>query len=127
MEALAPLFSAAVGIASVSGVAHHVQHATTQGGLGRNSAVGLRTSITKSSDAAWAAGHQAAAPWLLACAYTGYLSGALTIASAVLAATGVFSAPGVLIVPAAGFAAVVVLLVVATAIAHSNGADAVGE
>lgn len=125
MEVLAPLLSAAVGIAAVSGVAHHIRNATMTGSLEKNSAVGLRTRVTKSSDVAWEAGHKAAAPWLLACAYTGYFSSALTIVFAVLAAVGGFSGVGVMIIPAAGFVAVVVILISATVIAHRSGKEAI--
>ncbi|WP_225943658.1 SdpI family protein [Nocardiopsis terrae] len=95
------------------------------GNLGKNSAVGLRTRITKSSDAAWESGHRAAAPWLLACAYTGYSSSVLTVVFAVVAAVGGFSGVGAMIIPAIGFVAVIIILVVATAIAHRAGKDAI--
>lgn len=127
MEVLASLLSAAAGLAAAAGVAHHIRQATMSGNLGRNSAVGLRTRITKSSDAAWESGHRAAAPWLLACAYAGYSSSALTIVFAALVAAGGFSGVGPMIVPALGFGAVVTILAVATVIAHRAGKDAVHE
>ncbi|WP_160168054.1 SdpI family protein [Nocardiopsis ganjiahuensis] len=95
------------------------------GNLGKNSAVGLRTRITKSSDTAWESGHRAAAPWLLACAYTGYSSSALTIVFAALTIAGVFSGVGAMIVPALGFTAVITILAIATVIAHRTGKDAI--
>lgn len=124
MEELGALFIASTGIASVSGLAHYIEHASANGSLDRNSAVGLRTRVTKSSDSAWEAGHKAAGPWLLACAYTGYISIALAIVSAVFMAAGESLGPGVMILPAFGFIAISFILSVATLIAHRSGKKA---
>ena len=47
---------------------------TRSGSLDRNALIGIRTSATLSSDAAWKAGHQAAQPALLTTAVTGVVT-----------------------------------------------------
>ncbi|MFD0773238.1 SdpI family protein [Streptomonospora algeriensis] len=124
MEALAVLLSAAVSIALVSGAAHYIKHATANGSLSRNFWIGLRTGTTMSSDAAWEAAHKAAAPWLTACAYTGYAASAAMIALAVYAATEEISVIGALMISAVGFAGVTIMTAIAAVIAHRGAKDA---
>ncbi|GAA4891196.1 SdpI family protein [Streptomonospora salina] len=125
MDQFGALAIAAVGLAQTSGIAHFIMYATANGSLARNSAIGLRTRATTSSDAAWDASHAAAAPWLRACAYSGYAAGALTVAGTVAAAVAGVPRPGaLLIVPGVGFAAVLALIVTAGVVADRAGRDA---
>jgi hypothetical protein len=118
------LFVAAVGILTLSGFSHFIRKSIANGTLYRNSAIGLRTRATTSSDVAWAAGHKAAGPWLSACAFTGYLMGAATAAGALVTIAADSVHPSVWLLPATGFVGVVALLVRATVIADKHGKNA---
>lgn len=97
-----------------------VGSAVGRGTISRNSAVGIRTRATQSSDQAWQAGHRAAAPWLYASAAVGVSVGVVSIAlSATLAAQGRTSA-AVLVVPLGG--AVVAMAVLVWATLKADGA-----
>ncbi|WP_152471742.1 SdpI family protein [Nocardiopsis gilva] len=127
MEESGALIFAAFGLAAVAGLAHYIRHATANGSLGRNSAIGLRTRITKSSDAAWMEGHREAAPWLTVCAVTGYVISVLTTGVAVVALSMGSVGSAVVILPASGFMAVIVILVIAAIVAGKGGKDAVNN
>ncbi len=77
-------------------------------GLERNSLIGIRTRATMASDDAWRAGHRAAAALLGVAAWS---SGGIGVTGTVLAIAGSWLA-GVAV--AAGYLALVVLLVTAT-------------
>jgi len=64
----------------------NMRRSVLAGAFGRNSAVGLRTRSTKSSDEAWERGHCAAAPWMLATVVT---VGLPALAAAALAISAV--------------------------------------
>ncbi|WP_034238772.1 SdpI family protein [Saccharomonospora iraqiensis] len=107
----------------VAGLVHWIRNATRDGNLGRNFAVGLRTKVTLSSDAAWEAGHRAAGPWLVRAAWTGYAAGAtaavLAVARALTDTTPVIA----LVVPGAGMLAMLALIVLGCRRADSAGRD----
>ncbi|RKN04612.1 SdpI family protein [Streptomyces radicis] len=124
MEEAGALLSAAIGLAMLSALTHFIRNAAAEGTLERNGAIGLRTRVTRSSDAAWRAGHRAAGPWLLACAVTGYAMAAGTAAGAVAAMSGGSVHPAFWTCPATGFVAVVALLIAATAVADRHGGGA---
>ncbi|WP_243791818.1 SdpI family protein [Saccharopolyspora gloriosae] len=84
------------------------------GNLGRNPAIGIRTRATKSSDAAWKAGHLAAGPWLMAAARTGYSGGAVTVVLALLLLTIGHDSPIALLVPCSATIAVIALVLIGT-------------
>ncbi|WP_017594423.1 SdpI family protein [Nocardiopsis potens] len=125
MQTLAPVLGIVAGTLALSGLAHYIKRAAASGALDRNSAIGLRTQVTKSSDTAWREGHRAAGPWLLACAWTGYFSSAAAIPFALAMGSEEGSAPAAMAVPATGFTAVVAVLAAATVVAHRRGRDAV--
>lgn len=120
------LFFAALGLLALSGLSHFIRSSIASGTLDRNSAIGLRTKATKSSDVAWVAGHKAAGPWLSACAGLGYLMGAATAVGALATIAADSVHPSMWFLPAAGFTGVVVLLVLATAVADRHGKNAAG-
>ena len=124
MEDLSGVISAAVGLLFLSGVVHFIKAATKNGTLGRGSAIGIRTEVTTSSDAAWEAGHLAAGPWLLGGALTGYFTALLSVALVVFGVLSESLGPAVLLVPGFGFLSVCVNLVVATRVANKSGAEA---
>lgn len=123
MEDLSGIVSASVGLLFLSGVLHFIKSATKSGVLDRNSAIGIRTRTTTSSDAAWEAGHHAAGPWLLAGALTGYFIALLSTVLTVFGALAGTLGPAALLVPGSGFLAVCVMLVVATVVANRSGAE----
>ncbi|WP_157745461.1 SdpI family protein [Nocardiopsis gilva] len=103
MEEVGVLLCSALGLAAVAGLTHYIKNAAENGSLDRNSTSGLRTRITKSSDVAWTAGHRAAAPWLMSCAFTGYFMSVLTVAAALVTVSMGSFGPAILILPASGF------------------------
>ncbi|MCY9784222.1 SdpI family protein [Nocardiopsis sp. EMB25] len=114
------------GLIVAAAAAHHVQNASAKGALERNVLIGLRTRATLASDRAWHEGHRAAGPWLTAAVRAGYATGLVTIV-ACLAAIAVDSAlPLAWAVGAAGYTALVALLITGTVKAHTV-AKAVSE
>ena len=113
-----------VGLLFLAGVLQTVKSQVSSGTLTRNSAVGIRTKATQSSDAAWEAGHRAAGPWLLASSITGAAAGvtAIVVAVALLATGG--ENPAVIAVPSAGLVAMMALLVTAAVKADSSAKNA---
>lgn len=91
-----------------------------KGSLSRNSAIGLRTKATLSSDQAWKDGHVAANPYLAAVVIVGAVA---VVTSVVLPfAIGVQDGkypPGLIAAPAIGLFLQVIVLVVATTKANS--------
>jgi hypothetical protein len=126
MEERGALFFAALGLLALSGLSHFIRSSIASGTLDRNSAIGLRTKATQSSDVAWVAGHKAAGPWLSACAGLGYLMGAATAVGALVTIATDSIHSSIWFLPAVGFAGVVVLLVLATVIADRHGKNAAG-
>lgn len=98
-----------------------MRQATRKGDLARNSALGLRTKTTMSSDQAWKAGHKAAEPYFLAIAFVGFV---VTVACLVLpfvvADTDGLYPAGMIAAPALGLVLQVLVLIKATSAA--NGA-----
>ncbi|MEI7030934.1 hypothetical protein [Streptomyces pratensis] len=127
MEEMGALLVAAFGLASLSGVMHLVKNSAANGTLERNSALGLKTKVTLSSDTAWASGHKAAVPWLAVCTWTGYFMGAMTAAGAVIAMAAGSVHSALWIFPITGFIAVVALSIRATAVANKHGREAVNS
>lgn len=107
-----------VALITLSALIHGIRQLTSGGRVDRNSAVGIRTRATQASDSAWAAGHLAAGPWLLATALTGYAAGLLAIVLAGIAQTAGGSGVTAFIIASAGLASVVVLLLISTS--HAN-------
>lgn len=114
VEAIGGFIGLAIGLLSLAAVTHTVRNQTLAGTLGRNHAIGIRTKATMASDAAWWAGHRAAAPWMLAAARTGYTTAAVTTAliAAQLALGETY--PLALVVPGGGFTAVLAAALLAT-------------
>lgn len=66
---------AGVALGLIGGVIWAVTAAAANGRLARNGSVGIRTRATRSSDAAWRAGHQAALPASRALGFAGGIIG----------------------------------------------------
>lgn len=100
-----------------------VGRGAASGSIDRNSAVGIRTKATQSSDEAWRAGHVAAAPWLSATAITAGGAGVVTLGlSIALLATGREN-PAVLVVPLISVLIVLGLLVMSAVTANKAARD----
>lgn len=124
MEATGGVFSLVVGLVFMAGIMHLTRNFAINGNLQRNSAIGINTKVTKSSDLAWKAGHQAAGPWLLMASWTGYFAGLLAaIIATVQLATGAVNA-AVLAIPITGYVSVIALLLIATKKANEAGSAA---
>lgn len=61
---IAAALIASMGLVILSALCLTISKTATSGTLHRNSAIGIRTSETKKSDAAWESGHREAAPIL---------------------------------------------------------------
>ena len=61
---IAATLIASMGLVILSALCLTISKTATSGTLHRNSAIGIRTSETKKSDAAWESGHREAAPIL---------------------------------------------------------------
>lgn len=104
------------GVLAVTLVAFLV--AQRAGSVRRNSFVGIRTTKTMRSDAAWTEGHRAASPYLATAAAVAVLCG---VVLAVVGASGVSETVGHVVGPA-GYV-LVLAVVVAGAVAAGRGAD----
>ena len=116
--------SLSVGLVFLSLVIHFVSKAAVSGKLDRNSAIGIRTKATRSSDSAWLAGHRAAGPLLFVTAITGYGAGLTSIVIAVTAMATEGDNPAVMVAPIVGYVAVVTLLITAASVANSSARSA---
>nr|WP_272919203.1 SdpI family protein [Streptomyces sp. SID8352] len=103
---------------------HYVRNQVANGNIGRNSAVGIRTRATMSSDSAWEAGHASAGPLLAATFLTAYAAGALTLAVALAATLSGGGNPAVIAVPLTGYGAALVFLVAAAVKANAAAREA---
>lgn len=116
--------SLGVGLVFLSLIIHFVSNQAVSGKLDRNSAIGIRTKATRSSEYAWLAGHRAAGPWLLATAITGYVAGLTAIVIAVTLMANGGDNQAVMVIPLAGFVVVVALLITAASKANSSARSA---
>lgn len=91
-NALATAGSAAVGLELVGALLLTLGSGAKKGTLARNSSFGIRTKVTRASDAAWAAGHAAVAGACLA------LGVFCVAAGIVLIITGILTSPVVVVV-----------------------------
>lgn len=111
-----------VGLLVVSVLAHYIGRGGRAGSLARGRGPGIRTTDTVASQAAWLAGHRAAAPWMLAAAGVGYLLVVVCVVYPVVVET---AAGAVLPVPM--FSTAVFGVVVAVGVVRANrAARAVG-
>lgn len=125
MEAVGALFGAAFGLVQLSIFMAFTRSSFLNGGLERNSLVGIKTKVTKSSDRAWDAGHRAALPWLSVAARVGYTVAALTVVIAVVQLATGAGHDIFLVVPGAGYVACIVILLIGTSRANEAGRNAV--
>ncbi|WP_329035079.1 SdpI family protein [Streptomyces sp. NBC_01725] len=99
---------------------HYVRNQVAAGKIRRNSAIGIRTKATMSSDAAWEAGHARAAPLLAVTFVTAYALGAITVLIGLVSALADIDDAAVLVVPLGGI--LVFLGLLSTAAARANAA-----
>lgn len=109
----------AMGLLALGAMIHYVKNQVASGNLGRNPAVGIRTRATMSSDAAWTAGHAAAAPLLTATYLTAYAVGVISAVLGVVLMLRDVEHLAVAVVPLAGVGAVITLLSLAANRANS--------
>lgn len=97
-----------------------MRQATKKGDLARNSALGLRTKTTMSSDQAWKAGHAAAEPYFLAITFVGAVVAVTCLALPFLVGDtdGKYPA-GMIVAPALGLVIQVIVLLKATSAANA--------
>ncbi|MFI1302347.1 SdpI family protein [Streptomyces sioyaensis] len=115
-----------VGLTMLGVMVHYVKNQVASGSIRRNSAIGIRTKATMSSDGAWEAGHASASPMLTVTYLTAYAVGAITLAISLALTLSDTENPAVIIVPLAGICAVLALLT-AAAIKANSAARAAGR
>lgn len=105
-----------IGVVVLTLVCGSIASASAKGSLPRNGAVGIRTKATKSSDAAWDAGHRAAVPMMRVTTWFGVLLTVVTIVAVIILRPG--EEPGwEVVAPVVGFAGMFLGLVAAGVIA----------
>lgn len=105
-------------------VPSHLTRAMSKAGtLQRNRAFGIKTRATLSGEHAWAHGHAAAEPWLLAAALCGYTTTASSALLLVLAAYAGLSAVPALVVAVTGFVGTAALIVAGGVVGNSAARD----
>lgn len=107
------------GLVTMGAMVHYMKNQITRGNIQRNSAVGIRTKATMSSDRAWAVGHAAASPMLTATYLTAYSVGVIAFAITVGVTLSDSENPAVIIAPLAGMGVVLALLTAAAVKANS--------
>ncbi|MFJ8540773.1 SdpI family protein [Streptomyces sp. NPDC093586] len=115
-----------VGLTTLGVMVHYVKNQAASGRIQRNSAVGIRTKATMSSDGAWRTGHASAAPMLTVTFLTAYATGAISLAISLALTLNDAENPAVVIVPLAGLVVVLALLT-AAAVKANSAARAVGR
>lgn len=115
-----------VGLITLGVMIHYVKNQVASGSIQRNSAIGIRTKATMSSDSAWEAGHASASPMLTVTYLTAYAVGAITLAISLALTLSDAENPVVIIVPLTGIGAVLALLT-AAAIKANSAARAAGH
>jgi hypothetical protein len=114
-----------LGVALLAGLCQVMVSQTVRGKLPRNELMGIRTRATKSSDAAWDAGHRAAVPAERVTARFGLVLVVIAAVVAVIVRPG--EDPGwEILVPAVGFVGTVVGLIVA-GVAANRAAKGVAD
>lgn len=118
-----PLLAPTLGLLILAGATLLVGMAGRDGTLGRNRAIGIRTSATRASDAAWQAAHRAAAPLMQKAAAVAGTFALLGIAAMLWTPTEWEAAvyPNVVII---GYVTPVVLLVRAMFVADRAATEA---
>lgn len=84
--------------------------------FGRNRALGIRTRATLASDAAWARGHTASAPWILSSAIAAAAFGVAVMSLGFLGVEP--SNVAVVVLTLGGFAVVFACLIIGTSVAN---------
>lgn len=104
----------AVGLAMVGPVIYLVTKQASQGSIDVNSAIGIRTRTTKSSQEAWEVAHRAALPWVSVAGLVTTATAAISLTALVLAnaANGSEYAPIVVLI--AGYVGLLLLMSIAT-------------
>ncbi|MCP9944031.1 SdpI family protein [Streptomyces somaliensis] len=115
-----------LGLMALGVAIHCVKSKVASGSIQRNSAIGIRTKATMSSDSAWQAGHVAAAPMLTATFLTAYAMGVISLALGLMSTLSDAKNTPVMVIPPGGLVTVLALLVVA-AIKANSVARAVGH
>ncbi|GAA3982565.1 hypothetical protein GCM10022384_34360 [Streptomyces marokkonensis] len=119
-------FTFGVGLMTLGAVIHYMKSQVASGSIQRNSAIGIRTKATMSSDHAWQAGHASAAPVLTVTFLTAYGTGAISLALGLAFRLSDTANSTVIIVPSVGLVGILALLT-AAAIRANSTARAVGD
>ncbi|MFF0170464.1 SdpI family protein [Streptomyces prasinus] len=119
-------FTFGAGLMTLGVAIHYMKSQVASGSIQRNSAIGIRTKATMSSDRAWQAGHASAAPMLTVTSLTAYATGAISLALGLAFTLSDTKNAAVITVPSAGLVGVLALLT-AAAIKANSTARAVGH
>lgn len=108
----------AAGLVMAGPVIYIVTRQASQGAIDANSAIGIRTRTTKSSQEAWEIAHRAALPWVLVAALVSVATAVISVTTLVLANTVGSSEVAPVVVMVAGYVGLLVLMSIATSAAN---------
>ncbi|MDT3725966.1 SdpI family protein [Streptomyces sp. DSM 41972] len=113
-------FAFGAGLMALGAVIHYMKSRVASGDIERNSAIGIRTKATMSSDRAWQAGHDSAGPMLTVTFLTAYGAGAISWALGLAFTLSDTANAAVVIVPSVGLVGVLALLTAAAIKANAT-------
>ena len=105
----------AVGLVMAGPAVYFVTRAASRGGIEVNSAIGIRTKLTKSSQQAWEAAHRAALPFTLVACLLAIVTSVISVTAVILANTADASRVAPVVVMVAGYVGFLVVMFLAMA------------
>lgn len=103
-----------VGLVSAGLAVYFVTRSASRGAIDVNSAIGIRTRLTKSSQEAWEVAHRAALPYTLVACLLTLVCTAISVTALVLVYTAGSSEIAPIVVMLAGYVGLLVVMTLAT-------------
>ena len=116
----------AVGLVMAGPVIYLVTRQASRGAIDVNSAIGIRTRTTKSSQETWEVAHRAALPWVSVAGLLALASAIISLTALVLANTVGASEVAPVVVLIGGYLGLLVLMSIATSVGNHAVRRSVG-